>query len=1020
MFPAPLRSVVFCFGFLFFFVKNVGAAPPGNDNCSGATALTIGTGSAGTVSAATASSGISIGCATGDPNDDVWYSFVAATANATVTLSSVSANLTTAGPRIQVFSGTCTNLTSIVCGTTTANATSLIYGTKYYIRVYSSGTTAVTTGTFTITITNTATSLPEYNIASGTTNEVFKQTTLSAANVLNDPWEVAYGPDGYLWITEAKGYKVYKMDPATGVKTTVLDISQGASGYLTTAQHTAFNVQFTQSSLSPTPATLPSTTSCGCWPQGGFAGLALHPLFLDATTPKNYVYVSYVRTFNSMTASNAGVFFTNSVVRFTYNTSTNRLESPVALSDTLPGSSDHNSQRMIIAPVSGTNYLFYASGDMGAGQFGNSTRANKAQITASYEGKILRFNLEADGDAGTYDKWIPNDNPFNSGTQSAVWSTGIRNNQGFAALNVSGTDYLYGSSHGPFSDDEINIIEKSKNYGHPLVIGYAADGNYNNSKAGNGSGNLLPLITSEAANASAIGTDYKDPIFSAYAPAAGNSTTAGTVNYIYTNNPSNGGWPSEGWSGMDVYTSTAIPGWKNSLIIGSLKWGRVLRLKLDDAGTAITTVNGVDTTIYFGSTNRYRDLALAPNGKDLFVIMDKSSATSGPSYANPVAPACPGCVQKYTFVGYQNNSSNKSTIPTTIPVTTGTANSCTTDPVVTIDASNNNIWVPIVGTDGNIMAEINANGNNLGAITSSFYTNTSTVRRDGTGRPFLNRNMTITPATQPATPVSVRLYITAAEFNALKATSGSGVTAITGLSIYKNSDACGSTVRSSTLAVTPLYAEAFGSDYVIGANISSFSSFYFANSGFSALPLQLVAFKGLLQGSDALLQWETATETNTARFEVERSTDGIGFQKIGTVAAAGTSSANASYAYTDKGAALLPTNTIYYRLRTVDKDGKVSYSQVAAIRLPRNGDVMVFPNPVKEKVTVRISNMAAKNVTVQVSDVQGRVVYSSKEQLHQNVSNISIDARHWTPQLYVIKIVNSKNEVLATQKFEKL
>src|SRR5438309_273373 len=119
----------------------------------------------------------------------------------------------------------------------------------------------------------------------------------------------------------------------------------------------------------------------------------------------------------------------------THNTTTGVLESPIALCDTLPGSSDHNSQRMIIAPVANTPYLFYAQGDMGAGQFGNAARTEKAQFTGAYEGKILRFNLEDDGDAGL-DKWIPNDNPLNVTTptpkQSAVWCLGIRNNQGFA------------------------------------------------------------------------------------------------------------------------------------------------------------------------------------------------------------------------------------------------------------------------------------------------------------------------------------------------------------------------------------------------------------------------------------------------------------------------------------------------------------------------------------------------------------------------------------------------------------
>ncbi len=99
--------------------------------------------------------------------------------------------------------------------------------------------------------------------------------------------------------------------------------------------------------------------------------------------------------------------------------------------------------------------------------------------------------------------------------------------------------------------------------------------------------------------------------------------------------------------------NTLIPGWKRSLVAASLKWGRLLRLKIDATGTATAPTNTVSDTIsYFNSQNRFRDLAFSPNGKDIFVIMDNNSTTSGPGTANPVVPTCAGCVQKYTFLGY--------------------------------------------------------------------------------------------------------------------------------------------------------------------------------------------------------------------------------------------------------------------------------------------------------------------------------------------------------------------------------
>ncbi|KAK6023789.1 glucose/Sorbosone dehydrogenase [Ostertagia ostertagi] len=189
---------------------------------------------------------------------------------------------------------------------------------------------------------------------------------------------------------------------------------------------------------------------------------------------------------------------------------------------------------------------------MGAGQFGNRDRTNKAQNPNAYEGKILRYNLESDGDAG-FAAWVPNTNPYSS--TSAVWSIGIRNNQGFAYDTSTGK--LYGTSHGPYSDDELNMIKGGMNYGHPLVIGYAADDNYNGSTAGaaktdNNGVSACPMIVDESTAAAAI-VNYQDPVFSAYAQSQA------TINNIWVNNPGNGGWPSEGWSGLDIYKHTLIP-----------------------------------------------------------------------------------------------------------------------------------------------------------------------------------------------------------------------------------------------------------------------------------------------------------------------------------------------------------------------------------------------------------------------------------------------------------------------------
>jgi trimeric autotransporter adhesin len=994
------------------------AGPPSNDDCSGAITLINGViNSSGTIWNATASTA-PIGTCSGNPDDDVWYKITTSTFDTSlaVNLTSIGSDLTSSGARIQILTGTCGSLTSYFCGNT-AITTSIAGGTIYYIRVYSAGTGSSGTSSGAI-FSITATISGMTAVTAGRTNEVFLQTTLSGSGALQYPWEITYGPDNKLWITESRGYKVYRMNPNDGTKTTVLDLNSASTDLSAWGADSLRAVSLDNTSNW--------NASANNWPQGGLAGLAIHPQFGDGSG-HDFVYISYVHRYlyTITTPAAGGIYFRNKIVRFTYNSVTGKLGSPAVVCDTIPGGQDHNSQRMIIAPVTpgGTYYLFYAAGDMGAGQYNNRNRPENAQVVDSYEGKILRFNLDTTGNPGP-NKWIPSDNPYSSA--SAVYSIGIRNNQGFAY--DTSTNVLYGSSHGPFSDDEINIIESGKNYGHPLVIGFAADGNANGTTAGNapgmsgGSSSTCPVITSESANATAIGPSYKDPFFSGYV----NSTDFPSISTLWnTTTGGNALWPTETWSGIDIYSNKLIPGWKRSLLTAALKWGRVMRLKLSATGTGTLPNNNVNDTIsYLNSKNRFRDLAIAPNGKDIFIIMDNNSATSGPGQSNPTVPQCAGCVQKYTFLGYNSDANGKSMISNAIDVTAGTLSNCQTGTTINIDNTNANLWVPITGDDGNILAEIKANGNILGTVTSSFYTKTGTVRENSSKRLFANRNITITPQTQPSSAVSIRLYLTKAEFDSLKTAknslgNSSNVNIIGDVSIFKNSDACGSAMTNTTTTITPQYAEAFGNNYVLQASITSFSSFYFASASTVTLPLQLLTFTAEVENNSiANLRWETTNETNVFNFIVERSTNGNNFLGIGNVTAFGSAQKNA-YLFADKEAGLQQSAVLYYRLKMVDNNGQYSYSKVVTVALNKDINVFLFPNPAKHNVNVQIKGAVLNPVILQVSDLNGRIVYSEKRNIAQS-GTVTIDVKQWKPQVYVLKVINSKNEVVTTQKFEKM
>jgi PQQ-dependent dehydrogenase (s-GDH family) len=404
--------------------------------------------------------------------------------------------------------------------------------------------------------------------------EAFGQRTVIANQRM--PHDLVYGPDNNIWYIERFAGTVSFVNPTSGVKTTVLSLGSNmvrAGG------------------------------------QDGLMGLGLHPQFRQG---KPYVYIAYTYQSTSNTVRKTRI------ARYTYDSIAKTLNQPVTILENIPGSNDHNSGRIAIGP---DVKLYYTVGDMGSGQFDNRTRAQNAQNLNVLEGKILRLNTEL-----VNNSWIPADNPFNSGgLPTAVYSYGHRNPQGLVWGNINGTDILYSSEHGPYSDDELNIVERGRNYGWPAISGFC-DGNYN----GRYIGGLV--VTSE--QNSCISLNAKEPLRSLFpATTPPDSTT------------SNSGWPSTAPSGTDFYGTAAIPGWQNSILVAQLKTGVISRFKLSSDGQYIIS----DTINYFRGKGRFRDVVVSPDGLKIYVACDSSGSTSGPTGGVTSTPANPGSILEFTY-----------------------------------------------------------------------------------------------------------------------------------------------------------------------------------------------------------------------------------------------------------------------------------------------------------------------------------------------------------------------------------
>ena len=419
------------------------------------------------------------------------------------------------------------------------------------------------------------------------------------ASGLGNPWEVTWGPDGQLWVTERTGFRVVRINPDDGtrrVALTLTDVFQSVD-------------------------------------QDGLLGLALHPGLMRGGGT-DFVYIAYVYDADP---SPAGVLRNLRVRRFTYDTATQTLLSPVTLLEGLPAHDDHGGGRLVFGPDA---KLYLSRGDQGSNFLANYCTPNRAQDLptaaevraqdwSTYQGKILRLNLDGS---------IPADNPVVNGVRSHIFTYGHRNPQG---LVFSAAGLLYESEHGPSSDDEVNLVEPGKNYGWPQVAGYRDDKGYVYANWSASSpepcrslrfDNLNPPRSVPRQMESDWKADFAPPLATFFTvPADFDFARLRTATIAP--------------SGIDLYTASSIPGWNASILGTGMRSGALYRVQLDGSGRRAEG----EPVEYFKSTNRYRDVAVHPDGRRIYLAMDDHGVTQDGSANRSDRLENPGAILEFTY-----------------------------------------------------------------------------------------------------------------------------------------------------------------------------------------------------------------------------------------------------------------------------------------------------------------------------------------------------------------------------------
>ena len=178
----------------------------------------------------------------------------------------------------------------------------------------------------------------------------------------------------------------------------------------------------------------------------------------------------------------------------------------------------------------------------------------------------------------------------------------------------------------------------------------------------------------------------------------------------------------------------------------------------------------------------------------------------------------------------------------------------------------------------------------------------------------------------------------------------------------------------------------------------------------NTLPLSLLSFTATYDGKEVKIKWMTVSELNNQYFTVERSSDGINFEKLFFTEGMGNSTNQVTYAGQD----LNPLPGIsYYRLKQTDFDGKTTYSFIIPVKVKREGIIILNMKSSKENssIDIEISFPVPSNGLLEINDNNGRTIVSSKFSTPAQVRHFNFEMPGLIRGIYFLRII-CDNETL--------
>ncbi len=991
--------------------------PSSNDNCAGATSLSVSPSNTCTTllsGQSTVYATQSVAGCSGTADDDIWYSFVATDATHVITLSGVTPTTTMV---TQVYSGTCGSLTSLACSTTnTTSVSGLTIGQTYYIRVHTSGLSG-TYATFDICITVP----PAMTYVSSTTTQVTgssgagsvdQQTIRIDVTVINlgAPLSVTsfnLNTNGTSVPADITNAKIYYTGTSTTFSTSNLfgslatpsgaftingsqvltggtsntvnyfwlayDLACGATGPNLDGECNSLvigggsqtpTVQAPASSRTITALTSFTTAANGNWssPSTWLCGVPPSGTTVPIVINHN-VSLDATVDFNSNLTINSGRTLTIAANKLTVGpTGGGNRTMTVNGVLTLSGGTLEVNGNVILS----SNSTFNMSGgtfliDPNSGVSGTSVASGTAVFAVGTTTTAVTSNVTG----GTI---IFNDPPFAGGGLTLVNNT---NTSGFWNNTVE-----FGGTTGTNATTATNGFQ---------VDCYVNSGRLKLGNVTVNGGDVSRRVTDitfgiNVANDLTVNAGSELRISTSLSTFGGNITNNGTITTTGTYAL------ATTVTGATTATATANPQsitgsgvWRNAATSPTANFSS-LTIN-NSSGTPISIpsnmISGVGTGTVSGSltlTSGRLDVGSTP------LILGISTTTVGT--LNPATPTSSSYI-----IGEFRRWVGSTTGNRFFPVgTTATARFAQIN-FTTAQTTGGVLGAQFIGLDpGTTGLPMTWGGISVEAVSPSGYWQID--RLSGSGGTY-----TGTFDCTGFTKVGGAAITDLANVRMIRRPNGGSWTAATG----------------AAAAPTNLNAVALTGQ-------TAFSEFGLGGT-FGALPVELKSFTGRALKSSNQLEWVTSTEQNVREHVIERSLDGYNnWTIVGSTPGKGDSREEQFYSLEDKA----PLAKAFYRLRTVDYDGKEDLSGIISLTRLNNafGVVSAYPNPATESIHIDVNSLEEGMVVANIMDMTGRLIQQQQINVEKGVNTMTINLHQLGAGTYYISLQNEK-EVTSPVRFVK-